>query len=143
MLGGRDAVVWQVIVGDELAHHGLESMVLLAGPNDLSKNGGSALSNANAEDCRRVYMDADSDRPEVAFVFEGVLLRNFGEQGTIGGGCADIEVDRSDVFPVPTGQDMCWRVLSPLIGPTWWPTRKCWCRDRPSLPSSRRLCAPT
>ncbi len=40
---------------------------------------------------------AESDRPQVAFVFDGVDARSFGTRGVIGGGCAGVEVDRQDV----------------------------------------------
>ena len=39
---------------------------------------------------------AESDLPQVAFVFDGVPARSFGTQGVIGGGCAGVEVDRQD-----------------------------------------------
>jgi len=39
---------------------------------------------------------AASDQPQVAFVFDGVPSRSFGEQGVIGGACAGVEVDRQD-----------------------------------------------
>ena len=41
---------------------------------------------------------ADSFKPEVAFVFEGVAASRFGSEGSIGGGCAGVEVDRADVL---------------------------------------------
>lgn len=39
---------------------------------------------------------AESDQPQVAFVFDGVPSRSFGTEGAIGGGCAGVEVDRQD-----------------------------------------------
>ncbi|MCZ7559843.1 MAG: hypothetical protein M5U30_07220 [Burkholderiaceae bacterium] len=39
---------------------------------------------------------ADSERAEVAFVFDGVAGSDFGTRGAFGGGCAGIEIDRAD-----------------------------------------------
>ncbi|HVL58769.1 MAG TPA: N,N-dimethylformamidase beta subunit family domain-containing protein, partial [Burkholderiaceae bacterium] len=39
---------------------------------------------------------ADGDLPQVAYAFDGVADRDFGDGGAIGGGCAGIEVDRWD-----------------------------------------------
>jgi N,N-dimethylformamidase len=39
---------------------------------------------------------ADGERPEVAFVLDGVATQEFGLRGVFGGGCAGIEVDRAD-----------------------------------------------
>ena len=42
------------------------------------------------------YRRPDGERAEVAFVFDGVAEREFGQRGVFGGGCAGIEVDRAD-----------------------------------------------